>query len=92
MLNPYLSLTEAELIDQRNDLLAELKRLRTGVQLTADSRGGASFSRNRMSVDQLRDDLQLTTAALMAKNPTTYGNICTETFVDFSGSNETTGT
>jgi hypothetical protein len=88
MLNPYLTLTEAELVDQRNDLLAELKRLRTGVQLASDSRGGSAYSRNRMTVQQLRDDLQLTTAALMAKNPDTYGKLVTETYSDFSGQDD----
>jgi len=91
MLNPYLSLTEAELVDQRNDLLAELKRLRTGVQLSSDSRGGSAFSRNRMSLTQLQADLQLTTAALMAVNPTKYGNAVTSTYVDFSGTLDNSG-
>lgn len=84
MLNPYLSLTEVELVDQRNDLLAELKRLRTGVQLASDSRGGSSYSRNRMTVAQLRDELSLTTAALQAKNPDAYGKLVTESYSDFS--------
>lgn len=84
MLNEYLSLTEAELVDQRNDILAELKRLRTGVQLASDSRGGSSYTRNRMSPEQLRKDLQLTTAALQAKNPDAYGKLVTESYSDFS--------
>ena len=83
MLNAYLSLTEAELVDQRNDLLAELKRLRTGVQLTSDSRGGAAFGRQRMTASQLRDDLILTTVALQAKNPDKYGKLVVETYSDF---------
>lgn len=84
MVNPYLSLTEIELIEQRDDLLAELKRLRTGVSLTSDSRAGAGFSRQRMTIDQLRADLQLTTAALQSKNPTKYGKLVTQTYSDFS--------
>jgi hypothetical protein len=84
MLNPYLSLTEVELVDQRNDLLAELKRLRTGIQLASDSRGGSSYSRNRMTVAQLREELQLTALALQAKNPDTYGALVTESYSDFS--------
>jgi hypothetical protein len=87
MLNPYLSLSEPELLDQRNDLLAELKRLRTGVQLASDSVGGKSFSRNRMSVTALREELQLTVTALSAKNPTLYGKLVTETYSDFSAVN-----
>ena len=84
MVNPYFSLTEIELVEQRDDLLAELKRLRTGVSLTSDSRAGAGFSRQRMTIDQLRADLQLTTAALQAKNPTKYGKFVTQTYSDFS--------
>jgi hypothetical protein len=91
MVNPYLSLTEIELIEQRDDLLAELKRLRTGVQLTSDSRAGAGFSRQRMTVDQLRADLQLTTAALQSKNPTKYGNAVSETYLSFSGALDSNG-
>jgi len=92
MLNPYLSLTEAELVDQRNDLLAELKRLRTGIQLSSDSRGGSAFSRNRMSLAQLQADLQMTIAALQVKDPDKYGNSCNETFIGFNGNTAASGT
>jgi hypothetical protein len=85
MVNPYLSLTEIELIEQRDDLLAELKRLRTGVQLTSDSRAGAGFSRQRMTPSQLEDMLNKTFVALQAKNPTKYGKLVTQTYSDFSG-------
>jgi hypothetical protein len=37
-----------------------------------------------MTVDQLRADLQLTTAALQSKNPTKYGKLVTQTYSDFS--------
>ena len=88
MLNPYLSLTEAELVDQRNDLLAELKRIRSGVQLTGSGIGGKSFSYGRERLTALREDLQLTTAALMSKNPTAYGQLVTQTYSDFSGTDD----
>jgi hypothetical protein len=85
MLNPYISLTEAELLDQRGDLLAELKRIRSGIQLNSSGIGGKSFGYNRERLTALREDLNLTVAALSAKNPTQYGSLVTETFSDLSG-------
>jgi len=85
MLNPYISLTEAELLDQRADTLAELKRIRAGIQLTSSGIGGKSFSYARERLNELREDLQLTLTALQVKNPTKYGSIIRETFADFSG-------
>jgi hypothetical protein len=44
-----------------------------------------------MTVDQLRADLQLTTAALQSKNPTKYGNAVSETYLSFSGALDSNG-
>lgn len=85
MLNPYLSLTEAELLDQRNDLLAELKRIRSGNSFTSVGAAGKNFGYNRERLAVLREDLNLTAAALSSKDSTKYGKLVTETYSDFSG-------
>jgi hypothetical protein len=36
----------------------------------------------------LREDLQLTTAALMSKDSTKYGQLVTQTYSDFSGTDD----
>jgi len=92
MLNPYLSLTEVELVDLRNKWLAELNRIPDGLQLTGDSRGGSSFSRQRPSVDTCHKTLSLITAALQVKDPDKYGNSCNETFIGFNGNTAASGT
>jgi hypothetical protein len=84
MLNPYTSLSVAELLDQRTSTLAELKRIRDGVQMNSTGIGGKSFGFNRERLAQLREDLQLTVAALQLKDPATYGKLITETYSDFS--------
>jgi len=88
MVNPYCLMSEQELLDQYHDLLAEDKRLRTGLSITSDGRANASFSRQRLTDAQIQDKLSKTIAALQAKNPTAYGKLVTETYSDFSGTDD----
>lgn len=84
MLNPYLSLTEAELLDQRGDLLSELKRLRTGQSLLSTGSAGKNATLQRARLSELREELQLTQFALSRLNPTAHGRMVTATYSDFS--------
>jgi hypothetical protein len=88
MLNPYILDSETELLEALGGLKAERKRRRDGIQLTGSGIGGKSFSFSRMSKAELDLEFNQVIAALQAKNPTAYGQLVTQTYSDFSGTDD----
>lgn len=79
----YFSLSESELLSMRTATLAELERARTGKRFQSVGTNGKSFTKDNMSVPQLREELQEITAALQRVNPTTYGRRVRRVSADF---------
>ncbi|EIP96867.1 hypothetical protein OpiT1DRAFT_01293 [Opitutaceae bacterium TAV1] len=82
----YYGLDEATLLQMRSDVLAQLDAARKGKRFQSVSGGGKAFSKDNMTMAELRDDLAEISAALQRLNPQVYGRRSKMIVADFSRS------
>lgn len=82
----YFGLDEAALVKMRDDVLAQLALARSGKRFASVSGGGKAFSKDNMSIGELRSDLGEINAALQRLDPKKYGRRVTKIVADFSRS------
>ena len=81
----YFGLEESVLLEMRTTVLATLQAAREGKRFQSVSGGGKAFSKENMSIEELRNDLAEISAALKRIDPVTYGKRVTRFVVSFSG-------
>ena len=82
--NVYVGLPESDLLQMRTDVLAQLEAARKGKRFLSVGGAGKSFTKDNMTVAQLKDELEQISFALSQANPTTYGKRTKVLKFDFS--------
>ena len=80
----YYGLDEARLLGMRDDVLAQIALARAGKRFASVGGGGKSFTKDNMSLPELRQDIAEITAALRRANPAVYGKRVRRMHADFS--------
>lgn len=73
VLGLYYTLTEAELLAMREQVLLALEAARKGERFQSTSGHGRGYVKDNLTYDQLRNELVEVNAALRNVNPDSYG-------------------
>lgn len=69
----YYGLTESELLTMKASVLVEIGKAQKGKRFASLSGAGKSFSKDNLSLDELKTELAEINAALQRLDPATYG-------------------
>jgi hypothetical protein len=81
----YYGICERTLLKMRADVLAQLEQARKGKRFASVSGGGKAFTKDNMSLGELKADLAEINAALQRLKPEKYGVRKTRIVPDFRG-------
>ena len=79
----YISLDEATLQQMRADVLAQLQAARTGKRFLSVGGSGKSFTKDNMTIPQLKEELAEINYALSKLDPEKYGKRASFVRLDF---------
>jgi len=69
----YVGLSESDLLTMRTNVLAQIAKAQQGKRFASLAGAGKSFSKDNLSLDELKTELGEIKAALQRLDPATYG-------------------